>query len=72
MAAVAVIGEPALVQGYTLAGAVVFAAADVEAVRDAWRALEPDTTLVILTPAAAAALAARLPADEPLTVVMPE
>ncbi len=71
MGAVAVIGEPGLVSGYALAGAVVMTAADDEAVRHAWAALDHDTKLVILTPAAARALTEQQLSGMPITVVMP-
>ena len=72
MARVAVIGELTRVQGFALAGAVVLAAADPEAVRSAWASLGADVAVVVLTPAAAAALGdAQRPPRWPLTVVMP-
>jgi len=71
---VAALGDPLRVQGFGLAGAVVVAAATPEATRSAWGDLSPDVVLVILTPAAARALAPH-PTDGPhdrLIVVMPE
>ena len=53
---VAVIGEEAVVRGFGLAGALVLPAADPAAARAAWSALPADVDVVILTPAAAAAL----------------
>lgn len=72
MGTVAVIGDPARVQGYALAGAVVFPAADAEAVGRAWSALGPHTTLVVLTAAAADCLTAQQRNEGPLALVMPE
>jgi vacuolar-type H+-ATPase subunit F/Vma7 len=72
MARVAAIGELTRVQGFALAGAVVLVAGDQEAVRAAWSSLDEEVAVVVLTPAAAAALGdepgARL---WPLRVVMP-
>jgi vacuolar-type H+-ATPase subunit F/Vma7 len=69
---VAALGEWALVRGYALAGVTVLAAEDADAVRAAWRTLEPDVEVVILTPAAAAALGGVIARERPMTVVMPE
>lgn len=55
-AKVAVLGEPARVRGYSLAGAIVHACPDPESVRAAWDALGDDVTVVVLTAAAATAL----------------
>jgi vacuolar-type H+-ATPase subunit F/Vma7 len=52
----AAIGAAPLVRGYGLAGVAVIEAPDDDAVRAAWRALDPRTAVVILTAAAAAAL----------------
>jgi vacuolar-type H+-ATPase subunit F/Vma7 len=73
VASVAVVGEQLRVEGFSLAGAVVLAADDAAAVRSAWASLGPDVAVVVLTPRAAAALAAELDAGgaTPLTVVMP-
>jgi vacuolar-type H+-ATPase subunit F/Vma7 len=57
MGRVCAIGERALVEGYGLAGALVSVAEDVPTVRRAWHALPANTTIVILTPAAASAIA---------------
>ena len=43
-------------QGYALAGALVAGRRDADAVRAAWAALPADVAVVMLTPAAAAAL----------------
>jgi vacuolar-type H+-ATPase subunit F/Vma7 len=68
-ARVAALGERAKVQGFGLAGALVLVAEDPAAVRNRWRALPDDVEVVILTPAAAAALAGRV--EERFTAVMP-
>lgn len=72
MGAVVVIGERARVSGFALAGAEVVVAEDPESVRRAWDALDDDAGLVIVTPAAAAALGTEpLSAVPPLVAVMP-
>lgn len=74
-ARVAAIGEEVRVEGFALAGAVAFAADDPTAVRAAFAALPDDIAIVVLTPAAAAALRGQRPSRpgrEPLTVVLPE
>jgi vacuolar-type H+-ATPase subunit F/Vma7 len=73
MGRIAAIGTAYRVQGFALAGALPVAAETPDAVRGAWAALDPDVVLVILTPAAADALADRLddPAGTRLTAVMP-
>jgi vacuolar-type H+-ATPase subunit F/Vma7 len=68
---VAVVGERRRVQGFALAGAVVLPAEDAPGTRAAWRGLSADVAVVVLTPAAAAALADVLPDRRRLTVVMP-
>ena len=65
------IGEPALVAGYAMAGATTMPAQGADDVRRAWESLPSGTTLVILTAAAAAALGGRLSGADPLTAVMP-
>ncbi len=65
------IGEPALVAGYAMAGATTMPAHGPDGVRQAWDALPSGTTLVILTAAAADALGGRLSEADPLTAVMP-
>ncbi len=64
------IGEPALVSGYAMAGATTMPAQGSDEVRRAWESLPSGTTLVILTAAAADALGGRLSGD-PMTAVMP-
>ncbi len=72
MSRVAVIGEALRAEGYTLAGALMFAAEDADAARAAWRSLPADVAVVVLTPRAAAWLGEppRPPRDA-LLVVMP-
>ena len=70
MSTIAVLGERHRVEGFALAGATVFAAGDAGAVRDAWAALPDDVAVVVLTPAAADALADVVQA-RPLRVVLP-
>ena len=69
---VAALGEPALLLGFRLAGAVLYPATGAEQVRAAWSALPDTVAAVVLTPAAAAVLAAEVadPAS-PLTAVLP-
>jgi len=71
MTNIAALGESHRVEGFALAGASVIVAADAEAVRDAWARLADDIEVVVLTPAAAAAIGSSLP-PRPLTVVLPE
>ncbi|MCF4136745.1 hypothetical protein L1856_07535 [Streptomyces sp. Tue 6430] len=78
MGRVAALGERSRMAGLALAGAVVLPADDPEAVRRAWRGLPDGVDLVILTPAAAAALHRDLDRDPAtatgrrrLTTVMP-
>jgi len=60
MGRAAVIGQELRIQGFTLAGAVTFAAEDQDEARAAWRSLPPDIAVVILTPDAAAWLGEQL------------
>jgi vacuolar-type H+-ATPase subunit F/Vma7 len=71
VARVAVVGEQVRVQGFALAGAQVLVAEDAQAVGAAWRALDGDVAVVVLTDRAAAALGDELERRWPLTVVMP-
>lgn len=72
VARAAVIGESSRVQGYALAGAVVYPAEDETAVRMAWQSLPADIEVVIVTARAAAWLGGDLTARPvPLPVVMP-
>jgi|HigsolmetaAR201D_1030396.scaffolds.fasta_scaffold139885_2 vacuolar-type H+-ATPase subunit F/Vma7 len=69
---IAAIGAEVLVRGLVLAGVVALPAEDPDAVRDAWRRLPPDVGLVLLTPAAAAALGDEADRGWPLVAVMPD
>ncbi|WP_367325735.1 hypothetical protein [Streptomyces sp. HUAS ZL42] len=74
MGRVAALGERARVAGLALAGAVVLVADGPDDVRRHWRNLPDGVDLVILTPAAAAALESDPAAPggrRPLTAVMP-
>ncbi len=72
MGAVVAIGEGTRTSGFALAGVLVRPAEEPDTVRAAWRELPDDAALVILTPAAAAALGpGALHPPHPLTVVMP-
>ena len=68
---IAVLGEEG--EGFALAGALAVPAGTPEEARAAWRALPADVALVVLTPAAAAALEGLLDdlPDGRLAVVMP-
>ena len=69
---VLVLGEPARVGGFRLTGATVIDADGPEDVDRAWAELPTDITLLILTPAAAEVVRARLSERARLTwVVMP-
>jgi vacuolar-type H+-ATPase subunit F/Vma7 len=70
MARIAAIGEQVRVQGFRLAGALVYDAENPSAVRAAWDGLPADVTVVVLTPASAAALDLGPAAANQLTVVM--
>jgi vacuolar-type H+-ATPase subunit F/Vma7 len=75
LTAVAAIGERERVSGFALAGVLVAAADDAESARAAWEALPIEVGVVILTPAAHAALVSeRLLARDGarLWTVMPE
>jgi vacuolar-type H+-ATPase subunit F/Vma7 len=69
---IAVLGEGILVEPYALAGAFVVVAEEPAAVRTAWDSLPDDVAVVILTPAAAAALPDDVTSqcDDVLTVTM--
>ena len=68
MTTVAALGEDALVEGFALAGAVVFGADDTAAVDRAWDALPSDVAVLILTRRAADRLRPRL-AERPSLVI---
>jgi vacuolar-type H+-ATPase subunit F/Vma7 len=72
VARIAAVGEDARIAGFALAGALIVPAETPDDVRAAWEALPADVGLVVLTPAAATAMAPDL--DDPgarLTAVMP-
>jgi vacuolar-type H+-ATPase subunit F/Vma7 len=72
MGRIVAIGEEARIIGFGLAGVVVCPAADAAAVRAAWRELQADDALVLLTAAAAEALGEEVVlTSPPLTAVMP-
>lgn len=56
MGKIVVLGEPVAVQGFALAGATVLEAEQAGTVRQAWKTLPRDTSVVILSAAAAAVL----------------
>ncbi len=69
---IAALGEQALLEGYRLAGARVYAAETDDEVRRAWAALPKNTGMVLLTPRAASALGAAVSNPlSPLTAVLP-
>ncbi len=70
MGRVAAIGTEPLVQGFALAGALAVPAETPADVRRAWAQLPDDVDLVVLTPAAARALAGG-DLGSRLTAVMP-
>lgn len=72
MSIVAVLGEPARVDGFALAGARTLPASDAAAVRAAWATLDDDVGLLVVTPMAAATIAGELAERRNLLwVVMP-
>ena len=72
MGRLAVIGELTAVTGYQLVGALVLPADDDAAVHAAWASLPDDVEVVILSAAAAPAVAdVRTDRSAPLRVVMP-
>ena len=69
---VAALGEQALLEGYRLAGASVYAAETDDEVRQAWAAMPEHTGMVLLTQRAAAALGTAVKSPlSPLTAVLP-
>jgi vacuolar-type H+-ATPase subunit F/Vma7 len=71
MSEVAAIGTQTQIGGFSLAGARVYPADTVEAVKAAWQGLPQTVAVVILTAPAAAALTDELAAHHaPLSVVM--
>ena len=73
MTRIGALGAANQVEGFALAGAVVFVAEEPAAVEAAWRALPDDIAVLVLTPAAAETLRSRLD-EQPrlLPVVIPE
>jgi vacuolar-type H+-ATPase subunit F/Vma7 len=71
MGTVAVLGQPAVVRGWGLAGLLVLDAADAAQTRAAWAALPAEVSLVILTGSAAAALQPELATTDLLFAVLP-
>ncbi len=73
MGRIVVLGESIAVDTYALAGATVARAEDADAVRRAWAALPGDVTVVVLTAAAASALASLdTKSGDVLTIDMPQ
>lgn len=68
---VVALGEQALLEGFRLAGAILYAAETDDEVRSRWSALPPAVGVVILTRRAAAALGDLVNAQSPLTAVLP-
>lgn len=72
MSRVAAIGDERVLEGYALAGVDVLPAQDAASALAAWRSLEPDVTLVLLSTRAHRALADELPtAGRRLWTVVP-
>lgn len=69
---VAALGEQALLEGFQLAGVVLYPAETPEEALHAWGSLPRDVAVVVLTERSAAALAAVLASyPSPMTVVLP-
>lgn len=68
---VVAIGEEAVLEGLGLAGVAVLSAETPEEARSAWELLGPDTAVVVLSPAAAAALTDAPHPSRRLRVVVP-
>jgi vacuolar-type H+-ATPase subunit F/Vma7 len=71
MSRAAVIGEAMRVEGYALAGAVVYPAENADQAHAAWRSLPSDIAVVVLTARAAAWLGEAPRRAGVLPVVMP-
>ncbi|MGW0748157.1 hypothetical protein [Streptomyces sp. NPDC002587] len=71
MGTVAAVGEHMRVRGLALAGVEVLVAERAQDVREVWRSLPDDVSLVIVTAAAADALGPELADPRFLTAVMP-
>lgn len=72
MTRIVAIGEQDRVEGLVLAGVEVLAAPSAEAARAAWASLDDGVAVVVLTPAAAAAVEGSFCPPRRLQVVMPE
>lgn len=73
MGRVAAIGAEPLVRGFGLVGVLVLPAEDDDAARTAWQRLPGDVELVILSPAAAAAIGPPVAVHPgPIVAVIPE
>lgn len=73
MSGIVAIGESGLIDGYGLAGVQLLPAEDGDAARRAWAEVGPDVGLLLVTPAAEAALERELAeAPELLRVVIPD
>ena len=68
---VAVLGDPAVVRGWGLAGLLVVGASGAEQVRTRWRGLPPEVRLVILTAEAAEALRTEVAASGRMVAILP-
>lgn len=71
MGRVAILGEPAVVRGWGLAGLLIVGAEDAAEALAGWAALPADVSLVILTAAAAEALDRRLERTDRMVAVLP-
>jgi vacuolar-type H+-ATPase subunit F/Vma7 len=71
MGRVAVLGDPAVVRGWALAGLVPAEAAGTAQVRQRWAALPGDVSMVIVSREAAAALGDLMSATTRTVVVLP-
>lgn len=72
MGLIVVIGDVATISGFALAGATVRSAEDPDDALRAWNDLPEETSVVLLTPEAAAAIGERpAPRDDVLRVVLP-
>jgi vacuolar-type H+-ATPase subunit F/Vma7 len=72
MRRILVLGEPARIRPFRLAGATVVEAVDPDSIRRAWAARPDDVAVVVLTPAAARTLEREVAAEPRLVgVVLP-
>ena len=72
MSRIVVLGEEPRIEGFSLAGADVVVATGADQVRAEWAGLGDDVGVVVLTPAAEAALDGEPSPPRLLRVVMPE